>query len=419
MAKKPTYEELLKKIDYLEGERKKIEDQLKQSQKMEVIGTLTSSAAHELNNILSGIISYPELLLMELPEDSPLRKPIGALKKTGEKAAIIVRDLLVLSRREASLSQILSLNDIITDVKSSPAFKNIKVYHPDVKFIFELEMPLRNIMGSALHISKSIMNLISNAVESIEDKGRITVSSGNKNIDTTQKAYKQNIEKGHYVTISIEDTGAGISEKDLPKIFEPFYTKKVMGRRGTGLEMQVVWSIVNDHKGYIDIKSTEDRGTNFTLYFPATNAARTETVTRSTSMDISMYIGKGETILVVDDVHEQREIASVTLNKLGYSVFSVPSGEDAIDFLKKNHADLVVLDMIMDPGIDGLETYKNIIGFKPEQKIIIASGYYESDKIKEIQRLGFSAYIKKPYSIIDIGKAVKKELQKSKKSSDL
>lgn len=416
MAAKPTYEELLKKIEYLEAENERlkgVEKLLRPSNKMEPIGTLASGVAHDLNNILSGIISYPELLLMDLPENSPFKKPLEAIRKSGEKAAVIVQDLLILSQSGVPISQILNLNDIITELKSSPEFQNIKLYHPGVKVVFELEMPFQSIHGSSIHISKSLLNLISNAAEAIEDMGRITISTENIYLDAPQKGYRQIIEKGNYVTLSIEDTGTGISEEDLSRIFEPFYTKKTMGRSGTGLGMPVVWGTVKDHNGYIDIKNTEGRGTTFILYFPVTEAERTDKITRNTSRNISMYNGKGESVLVVDDVLEQREIASVILDKLGYSVSSVSSGEKAIDYLKKNHADLVVLDMIMDPGMDGLETYKNIAGFKPEQKIIIASGYSETDKVKEIRRIGGSAYVKKPYSMREIGKAVKEELQKT------
>jgi len=396
-----------------EEQRKKIEEQLRQSQKMEVIGTLASGVAHDLNNILSGIVSYPELLLMDLPEDSPLRGPINTIKRSGERAAVIIQDLLTLARRGVPISQILNFNDIISNLKSSPEFQNLKLYHPGVKVVFELEMPLKNIKGSSVHISKSLINLISNAAEAIEGRGRITVSIGNRLIDTPEKGYKQIIEKGQYATISIEDTGSGISETDLPRIFEPFYTKKVMGRNGTGLGMPVVWGTLKDHNGFIDVKTTEGRGTTFTLFFPVTEDVRSEKL----PLNIDLFQGKGESILVVDDTSEQREIACVILDKLGYSVCSVSSGEEAIDYLKKNHADLVVLDMVMDPGIDGLETYKHIAGFKPKQKIIIASGYSETDKVKEVQRLAGSSYVKKPYTMGEIGNAVKEELQKNHISS--
>ena len=413
MAPEPTYEELLKKIEYLEAENEKLKDlekQLRQSQKIEMIGILASEVAHDLNNILSGIVSYPDIILMELPTDSPLKKPVKTIRRSGEMAVVILQDFLTLARNGVPKSQILNLNDLITDMKSSPEFHNIKINYPEIKVVFELEMPLKNIKGSSVHISKSILNLISNAAEAIGDVGRITVSTENTYVDVPQKGYKQTIEKGNYITLRIEDTGSGLSEKDMSRIFEPFYTKKIMGRSGTGLGMPIVWRTIKNYKGYIDIKSAEGRGSTFVLYFPVTEAARTEKSVQSSSMSN----GKGESILVVDDVPEQREIACVFLEKLGYSVYSVSSGEEAIDYLKENHIDLVLLDMNMDPGMDGLETYKNIAGFKPQQKIIIASGDSETDKIKEIQSLGGTSYVTKPYSINEIGIAVREELEKNK-----
>ena len=170
-----------------------------------------------------------------------------------------------------------------------------------------------------------------------------------------------------------------------------------------------MWGTVKDHKGYIDIQSTEGKGTTFTLYFPVT---RKEVAKDKSLKSIEDYVGKGESILVVDDVEEQREIASRILEILGYSVTSVSSGEEAVDYLKNDSADLMVLDMIMDPGIDGLETYKRILEFHPGQKAIIVSGFSETERVKEAQRLGAGAYVKKPYLLEKIGLAVRDELDK-------
>ncbi len=393
-----------------EEERKKIEDQLRESQKMEIVGTLASGVAHDLNNILSGIVSYPELILLDLPEDSPFKKAVMTIKKSGEKAAVIVQDLLTLARRSVPISEILNLNNIINELKNSPEYHNMRAYHSDISVSFNLDMKLCNLKGSSTHLSKSVMNLLSNAAEAIRDKGKITVSTFNKEIQSPAHVYRKSIKTGSYVVLSVKDTGTGISDKDLARIFEPFYTKKTMGRSGTGLGMPVVWGTVEDHNGFIDIKSDEGKGTEFILYFPVTD----EENGIKHQPDINTYQGNGESILVIDDILEQREIAGVILKKLGYSVNSVSSGEEAIEYLKENDADLLLLDMIMQPGIDGLETYKKIIKFRPAQKTVIASGYSESDKVKEIQRLGGGAYIKKPYSILDIGKAVKEELAKNK-----
>ena len=173
--------------------------------------------------------------------------------------------------------------------------------------------------------------------------------------------------------------------------------------------MSVVWGTVKDHKGYIDVQSMEGKGTTFTLYFPI---SRKEIAKDRSLASIEGFMGKGEAILVVDDVEEQREIASQMLKKLGYSVTSVASGEEAIEYMKKNSADLLILDMIMDPGIDGLETYKRLLNLHPNQKTIITSGFSETKRVKEAQKLGAGAYVKKPYILEKIGLAVKKELER-------
>ncbi|GAG21439.1 unnamed protein product, partial [marine sediment metagenome] len=171
----------------------------------------------------------------------------------------------------------------------------------------------------------------------------------------------------------------------------------------------VVWGTVKDHKGYIDIQSAKGKGTTFTLYFPVT---RKEVGKDKSLVTIEDYMGKGESILVVDDVEEQREIASRILKRLGYSVRTVSSGEDAVNYLKDNPADLLLLDMIMDPGIDGLETYKRILEFHPNQKAIIVSGFSETKRVKEAQRLGAGAYVKKPFLLEKIGLAIRDELDR-------
>jgi CheY-like chemotaxis protein len=189
-----------------------------------------------------------------------------------------------------------------------------------------------------------------------------------------------------------------------------------MGKSGTGLGMAVVWGTVKDHKGYIHVESNPGRGTTFKLYFPVTREQSTENQHIQKSVD---YQGNGESILVVDDIKEQREIASKILSQLGYSVKTAKSGKEAVEFLKKETADLVVLDMIMQPGIDGLETYKRIIELHPMQKAIIASGFSETDRVKEAQQLGAGKYVKKPYTVQKIGLAVKAELIRKQKKSSL
>ncbi len=389
-------------------DQKRLEAQLQRAQKMEAIGALAGGVAHDLNNILSGLVSYPELLLMEVPDNSPLRKPIQTIQKSGEKAVAIVQDLLTLARRGVTVTEVVDLNQIIRDYLASPEFEKLIKYHPKVTVETNLEEALLNISGSAVHLSKTVMNLVSNASEAMPDGGIATITTENRYIDQPVKGY-DNVEEGDYATLTVSDTGYGISKEGLERIFEPFYTKKIMGRSGTGLGMTVVYGTVKDHNGYIDVQSTEGKGTQLTLLFPVT---REKYIEDKSLARIEDFMGHGESILVVDDVEEQRFIATGILEKLGYSVKAVSSGEEAIEFLKQQAADLVILDMIMDPGMSGLETYRKIIDTRPSQKAIITSGFSETEDVREAQKLGAGNYIKKPYTMEKIGFAVKDELEK-------
>ncbi|MDB9822780.1 response regulator [Deltaproteobacteria bacterium] len=390
------------------SERKALQSKLEQAHKMEAIGTLAGGVAHDLNNILGSVVGYPDLILMDLPEDSPLKESLTEIKKSGEKAAAIVQDMLALARRGVDLQKVVNLNEIITEYLKSPEHERVTHFHPNIRFKVRLEEDLPNIMGSHIHLSKALMNLISNAAEATLDyEGEIIISTSSRYLESSYKGY-QTITEGNYSVLSIEDNGFGISTEDMTKIFEPFYTKKVMGRSGTGLGMSVVSGTIKDCKGFIDLKSKKEGGTRFDLYFPITTRVLDE---KEPPPDIEACKGS-ERVLVVDDVEEQRKIATHFLNVLGYQVNTVSSGEEALEYLKENHAEILILDMIMDPGIDGLETYKKILDINPGQKAIIASGYTQTDQVNEVLKLGAGAYVKKPYTLHKLGSAIRSELDR-------
>jgi PAS domain S-box-containing protein len=400
------YNRDISSLKQAQEQKRNLEDRLQRAQKMEAIGTLAGGVAHDLNNILGGIVGYPELLLMQLSENNPLRKPLMTMQESGQKAATIVQDLLTLARRGVPTAEVVNLNDIITQYFKSPEHEKLRLYHPHVDVDIILEPNLLPILGSPVHLSKTIMNLVSNAAEAMNNGGTISVSTQNRSVQGQLKGF-ETIEEGEYVTLTVSDTGVGIAAADLEKIFEPFYTKKVMGRSGTGLGMAVVWGTVKDHKGYIDVDSSEGKGTAFTLYLPIT---RQEHGKDELLQSFEDYRGNGASVLVVDDVKEQRQIASGMLKQLGYSVISVSNGEEAVAYMKKGSADILILDMIMDPGIDGLETYRRILKLHPGQKAILASGFSETKLVREAQRLGAGAYVRKPYTLDQLGLAVRSAL---------
>ncbi len=414
-------------------EKEELEKRLVRSKKMEALGLLAGGVAHDLNNVLSGIVSYPDLLLLDLSEDHPMYKPVITIKESGQKAAAIVQDLLTLARRGVITNEVVNLNTILSEYFMSPEHNKIQMYHSNIFIETHLQKDLLNIKGSSLHLKKTIMNLISNAAEAQPDGGRIIVSTYNRYMDTPVSRY-EDVEEGDYAVLEVKDYGVGISEKDHERIFEPFYTKKNMGRSGTGLGMAVVWGTMQDHHGYINIESKTDqtgktdqtdqidqadqtdqtdqtdKGTTFELYFPVTR----QSVDKEFEVPVlSTHMGNNETVMIIDDVVEQIEIATVILKKLGYNPVSASSGEEAVTYLKSRSVDIMMLDMVMDPGMDGLDTYKKILEIHPEQKAVIVSGYAENDRVKELQRLGAGVYIKKPYTIAKIGKVIKEELLKT------
>jgi len=387
------------------GKLLQYERKIQHIEKMEAMGTLAGGVAHDLNNILSGLVSYPELLLMDLEPGHPLRGPILSIKRSGEKAAAIVQDLLTLARRGVALLQVVNLNHIVQEHLNSPEHERLRYHHPEVEVRTDLAPDLLNVNSSPVHLSKTVMNLLSNAAEAMPDGGTVLIRTQNRYVDRPLKGYEE-VQEGEYVCLMVSDTGTGMAAEEMQRIFEPFYTKKVMGRSGTGLGMAIVWGTVKDHKGYIELESAPDKGSTFTLFFPGTR----EGLSSQEAVPIEHYMGNGERVLVVDDVKEQREIASAMLRRLRYSVDAVASGEEAVAYLKSTEVDLVVLDMIMDPGIDGLETYKRILALRPGQRAVITSGFSQTSKVKEAQELGAGDYVRKPYLLEQIGRAVWTEL---------
>lgn len=391
-----------------EEERKSLSERLQRAEKMEALGTLAGGVAHDLNNVLGILVGYSELLLDDVPEDSPFRPHIQQIMKGGMRAAAIVQDLLTMARRGIQSEDVINFNTVIADFMNTPEFEDLLARNSRIRFEIDLSPDLLRIKGSAPHLFKSILNLMTNAIEAMADGGILTVTTANRHLEKPVQGY-DSVHEGDYVVLTVSDTGEGIAEEDIRHIFEPFYTKKVMGRSGTGLGLAVVWGTVKDHNGYIDVRSEQGKGTTFTLYFPVT---RDEIVPVQTATPMIDYSGSGESILVVDDVMEQRELAAGILSKLNYHVKTASSGEEAVAWLRLAKADLVVLDMVMDPGMDGLDTYKQILEIHPSQKAIIVSGYSSTDRVTEAQALGAGSYVKKPYVMEALGMAVKKELER-------
>lgn len=298
------------------------------------------------------------------------------------------------------------LHLIIREFLTTPEFQKILSFHPQVRVKTRLGAKPSRLMGSAVHLQKAVMNLVSNAAEAQKEEGVIEVATETRRLEAPVGGYDQ-VRPGEYLRLSVQDRGHGIDPGDLQRIFEPFFTKKVMGRSGTGLGMTVVWGTVQDHDGYIEVASTPGEGTRFDLYFPVVDAPME---IEKAPVEVASLTGNGERILVVDDDESQRKIAGEIFKRLGYGVDAVESGEVAVACLKERDFDLVLLDMMMPPGIDGLETLRRIRAFKPDQKVIIASGFSREHQAEAAMELGVLEYVKKPYSIEKIGTAARNAL---------
>ncbi len=391
-------------------EKKQLKEKLLRAEKFKALGILAGGVAHDLNNILSGIATYPEVLMMDEDLDPKIKQGLTMIKDSGQKASAVVSDLLTISRGSSAEMEIININSILDRYTSAPDFKKIQATFPKVSIELITEPELLNIKGSYIHIEKTIMNLVLNAVEEVSDhgsSGQVLITTSNNYIDPSVPGY-QDIAQGEYVILSIIDNGSGIDDKNLKKIFEPFFTKKEMGKSGTGLGLSVVWNAVQDHNGYINVTST-NKGTKFDLLFPA---IRQEMTKKPDSASTEGIKGQGEMILVVDDLKDQQKIALCILENLGYTARAVDNGYAAVEFIKETPTDLVILDMIMAPSISGLETYRMIKKINPGQKAIIASGYSESEEVVMAQDLGAGSFVKKPYTVLDMGIAIKEELEK-------
>ena len=387
-------------------ERKRLEERLSRAEKMEALGTLAGGVAHDLNNVLGVLVGYSELLLEKIPKGDPLNRHVSHILQSSERGAAIIQDLLTLARRGVAVSEVINLNDVVSDFFRTPECEKLKDYHPNVAFRTDLEKDLLHIKGSPIHLEKTVVNLVSNAAEAISGGGVVTIRTENRYLDKPLRGY-DDMQEGDYVVLTVSDNGKGISAADLGKIFEPFYTKKVMGRSGTGLGLAVVWGTVKDHDGYIDAQSEEGKGSTFAIYFPVT---REELTKDQQKISPDQYMGSQESILVVDDVEGQRELAVSMLTRLDYRAYAVSSGEEAVAYIKSNKVDLLVLDMIMEPGIDGLETFQRVLEISPKQKAILVSGFSETERVTKAQALGAGAYVRKPYMLEKLGLAVKEEL---------
>jgi PAS domain S-box-containing protein len=391
---------------HAEEQHHKLQEELERAERMRSLGVLAGGVAHDLNNMLGPLVGYPELILMQLPDDSPIRKQVQRIGSAAKDAADVVQDLLTLARRGRYEMVPTDLNAVVEAYLDSPSFARLSEVRSNVTVTWELDKNLGQIMGSPPHLSKVIMNLLMNAFDAMPKEGQLRIATKQQFVRTLPSGY-QGIIPGEYVTLSVRDTGTGIDPADIERIFEPYFSKKKMGTSGSGLGLSVVYGVVKDHKGYYDILSEVGRGTEFILYFPLTGA------TTELRYQPTQELRGTESVLVVDDDGSQREMATDLLTSLGYRVMSAANGHEALAYLQKQPVDIIMLDMIMEKDFDGLDTYREILKIRPAQKAIVVSGFSSTDRVLEMQKLGAGMYVKKPYTIRMLASALRDELDRT------
>lgn len=382
--------------------RKKMELELARAQRLEAAGQVAGQIAHDFNNLLGPLAAYPSIIRSELPPKHSAHGMLDEMEFSANKITEINQQLLTLGRRGHYKKELINLNDILHKVI-------LQLSQDSFTLKQELAQNLFLIEGGSAQVMRVLMNLIKNSKEAISDGGMITVKTKNVFLDKPISR-NQRVEKGEYVKVEVSDTGSGIPANILENIFDPFFTTKRMDQqRGTGLGLSIVHSILDDHKGYISVESKVGSGTKFSIFFPISQKLNVENI-------IPHLRGGHEKILIVDDDPLQRNVSAELLSRLGYKASCVDSGQEAIEFIKDRPQDLVLMDMLM-AGLDGAETYREILEFYPGQKAIIITGYSMTQQIRDALDLGAGAYLAKPVTLLALGTAIRKELDRKPKQS--
>ena len=385
------------------SERKKLEAQLIQAQKMEAIGTLAGGIAHDFNNSLQAIFGCTEMLLLNKKETDPDHSKLTTIEKAIQRASKLTKRLLIFGRKMENETKPVNLNHEIDQIsqilkRTIPKMINIKL---------SLDANVNHINADSNQLEQILMNMGINARDAMPEGGELEFKTESIIIDEAGSVKISGIIPGEYTLLTITDNGTGMNDETLEHIFEPFFTTKKIGE-GTGLGLSMVYGIVRSHGGHIKCTSQLGKGTSFKIYFPAIKNAKT--------LDLNVEVeptplGGSESILFVEDDTVTREIGEELLSQFGYKVITAPDCETAIDFYSKNinKIDLIISDLIM-PGIGGKKLVESVLAMNPKAKIIIASGYNIQESSLRAKEWGARDFISKPYELNKMLKVVKNVL---------
>lgn len=371
------------------SERKKLEQQLLQAQKMEAIGRLSGGVAHDFNNLLTVIIGYSELVMLSLPEDSPLRGKVEMICSAGKTAAELTRQLLAFSRKQILEMKVVSLNAIIDNTAKMLR----RIIGEDLELIMHTRSFVGNIMADPSQVEQVLMNLSINAKDAMPRGGTLTIETSVVTLDESYVKTQTGVTPGEYVQLTVSDTGEGMPRHVQEQIFEPFYTTKESGK-GTGLGLATVYGIVKQHKGNIYVYSELGKGTVFKVYFPLVAEEVEEAHLKAGEKELPKGV---ETILVVDDDAGIHRLVNDTLSPLGYRVIAAISGENALEVSRmyNGEIDLLLTDVIM-PGMSGRQLVEVLSPLRPAMRVAYMSGYSDSVMSKDGNLPPGMHYLNKP-----------------------
>ncbi|MFC1592022.1 response regulator [Thermodesulfobacteriota bacterium] len=381
-------------------EKKQLEAQLQQTQKLDAIGTLAAGVAHDFNNILTTVQGYSDLMLMKMDEADPLYRDINQVRTAAGRGAALVRQLLIFSRKQPMEFRYIDLNRVIDDLLKML----YRLIGEDIKINTDISPELWTTKADEGKIEQIIMNLAVNAKEAMPDGGSITISTENKQIDTDACRLLPDARPGKFSCFSVCDNGYGIEQDILNRIFDPFFTTR-RSSGGTGLGLATVYGIVKNHKGWIQVESKQGQGTKFSVYLPASNHKPDEKTDERLS--IEHFQGCGEKILLVEDEEAIREIAVTILRDRGYEVHEAEDFDMAINIVERSSErfDMILSDVVL-PGKSGIQLVDQLLAQDPQLKVVLCSGYTdEKSQWPIIQQRGY-AFIEKPYTMVSLLKTI-------------
>ncbi len=392
-----TYQKVFRDVT----EKKKLEEQLRQAQKMESVGTLASGVAHDFNNLLAIIIGYTSFLQRNSDDAEKRSKYVSEIAKAAERGAALVKHLLTFARKTEPTLSSLNVNMMIEDL-----CKFVRETFPKtITFSLNLDANIPLIAGDSSQFHQALLNLVVNARDAMEQGGNISFSTKLVSGIEIQDRFP-GIRSEKYVCILVSDTGSGMDEKTRSRIFEPFFTTKEV-RKGTGLGLSVVYDVIKNHSGFIEVGSEEGKGTTFSMYFPTTTKV---ILVENIGVEQPKEIPHGsETILVVEDEEALLTMATEQLEEKGYNVITAKDGMEAVEKYKENYREIaVVLSDLGLPKMGGLEAYHMMRSINPKMKIVFASGFISPEVKNELLISGARALVQKPYRIEELSTTMRK-----------